>query len=51
MDYLDFEDYLESEYENIGNTEFYECMGGHTWHISNIEQEYKQLMEAPEVKL
>jgi len=44
-EYSHFDDYLECEYENIGNSEFYEDMGGQTCHISGIEQEYKRLLQ------
>lgn len=40
--YLDFQDYLETEYEHIAG-EFYECMGNHQWHTSDIELEYERL--------
>ena len=42
MHYSDFEDYLATEYENIGNTEFYLCPGNHTWHINDIEDEWER---------
>ena len=42
MEYNNFDEYLESEYEEQSNTlgEFYLCNGGHLWHISDIKKEY-----------
>jgi hypothetical protein len=51
MTYLHFDDYLECEYENIGNSEFYEDKGGQTCHISAILDEYKRLIDDDEFTL
>jgi len=43
MEYSNFEDFLESEFTQIDNSEYYECNGAHIWHISNIQEEYWEL--------
>ena len=40
MEYDDFEQYLEFEYTHLGG-EYYECMGGHVWHLSGIETHWE----------
>ena len=43
MEYSNFEDFLDSEFTQIDNSEYYECNGAHIWHISNIQEEYWEL--------
>ena len=40
--YKNFDEYLEYEYQEQSNTlgEFYECNGGHLWHVDDIKKEY-----------
>tara|TARA_R110000803_G_scaffold98119_1_gene166278 strand:- start:25 stop:219 length:195 start_codon:yes stop_codon:yes gene_type:complete len=47
MEYSNFEDYLESEYTQLDNSEYYECNGAQIWHISNIQEEYWRIRKAP----
>ena len=48
--YNNFDEYLESEYEpkycEYEKDEFYECNGGHLWHISDIKKEYYHIKSA-----
>lgn len=37
-----FKYYLEVEYTFIWG-EFYECNGGHVWHLSDIEEEWENM--------
>lgn len=46
MEYSNFEEYLESEYIHLV-ADFYECNGGHTWHLDDIEEEYKRIIQNP----
>ncbi len=41
VEYNSFNEYLEAEYETTSQDEFYECNGGHLWHIGDILKEWE----------
>ncbi len=45
---MTYEDYLSELYEHKGG-DYYEDLGGHIVHESDIEEEYKRALQADEI--
>ena len=50
--YKDLEEYIENEYISLNdiNGELFECMGGHVWHVKDIELEWDRLNKKNKAK-